>query len=254
MSSGTSTDTVGGLAMTNPDSIQDSNLPDDGESPDHDVAPSNDLKQLVIDYMRRKFAGEDVTVESVCARYAHLQPELEEHLRRAQQIVEADKSGLLSFADGSATTGPDDPTAGLRFRCPHCQQAVELVVATNKYECRNCGSHINVLRDVDSVVPPSIAQEIEHFQFESILGVGDFGTVWKAHDCELDGRKSRYKIPRMGHLDRQHEELFLREARVAAQLKHPNIVSVHEVGRVNDTLYIVSDLVDGAAPIQVAQG
>jgi formylglycine-generating enzyme required for sulfatase activity len=39
--------------------------------------------------------------------------------------------------------------------------------------------------------------------------------------------------------------MFLREARAAAQLKHPNIVSIHEVGRDGDRVYIVSDLVRG---------
>src|SRR5262249_4004380 len=41
------------------------------------------------------------------------------------------------------------------------------------------------------------------------------------------------------------QEKFFREARAAAQLRHPNIVSVYEVGREGDTVYIVSDLVQG---------
>ena len=47
-------------------------------------------------------------------------------------------------------------------------------------------------------------------------------------------------------LDSRESELFLREARAAAQLKHPGIVTVHEVGREEDTVYIVSDFIDGA--------
>jgi tetratricopeptide (TPR) repeat protein len=41
------------------------------------------------------------------------------------------------------------------------------------------------------------------------------------------------------------QEKFFREARAAAQLRHPNIVSVHEVGRDGDSIYIVSDFVRG---------
>ena len=53
------------------------------------------------------------------------------------------------------------------------------------------------------------------------------------------------KIPRKGQLDPAETEQFLREARAAAQLRHPSIVSVHEVGREADTVFIVSDYVEG---------
>ena len=48
------------------------------------------------------------------------------------------------------------------------------------------------------------------------------------------------------------EQVFFREARAAAQLKHPDIVSVHEVGRDEDTVYIVSDFVEGATLSRMA--
>ena len=60
-------------------------------------------------------------------------------------------------------------------------------------------------------------------------------------DTELD-RTVAVKIPRQEQLSRDDVEMFLREARAAAQLHHPNIVSVHEVGRDGDTVFIVSDL------------
>ena len=55
------------------------------------------------------------------------------------------------------------------------------------------------------------------------------------------------KIPRNTHLDESQTALFLRDARAAAQLKHPNIVSVHEVGTQDGTIYIVSDFIQGAS-------
>ena len=54
------------------------------------------------------------------------------------------------------------------------------------------------------------------------------------------------KIPRKGQLTPAEAEQFLREAHAAAHLTHANIVAVHEVGREQDTVYIVSDLVHGA--------
>ena len=53
------------------------------------------------------------------------------------------------------------------------------------------------------------------------------------------------KIPRKGVLSANEAELFLRDARSAAQLKHPNIVGVHEVGREGETIYIVTDYIAG---------
>ena len=49
-------------------------------------------------------------------------------------------------------------------------------------------------------------------------------------------------------------ESFLREARAAGQLRHPNVVSVHEVGKDGDTLYIVTDYVEGATLQQWLKG
>ena len=84
-------------------------------------------------------------------------------------------------------------------------------------------------------------------QFELIekLGMGAFGSVWKSKDAELD-RTVAIKIPRKDQLSQRESEFFLRDARAAAQLKHPNIVSVHEVGRQGDSIYIAMDYIEGA--------
>src|SRR5262249_39611806 len=65
-------------------------------------------------------------------------------------------------------------------------------------------------------------------------------------DKTLD-RTVAVKIPRKGQLSAAETEQFLREARAAAQLGHPHIVGVHEVGRADDTVYIVSDFISGAS-------
>jgi tetratricopeptide (TPR) repeat protein len=68
--------------------------------------------------------------------------------------------------------------------------------------------------------------------------------VWKARDLQLD-RLVAVKIPHKGRLNLTEIEKFLREARAAAQLHHPNIVSVHEVGLADEFVYIVSDFIEG---------
>jgi serine/threonine-protein kinase len=78
-----------------------------------------------------------------------------------------------------------------------------------------------------------------------MVGSGSFGSVYKARDIELD-RWVAVKVPRAGSFGSgQERDRFLREARSAAQLRHPGIVSVHEVGEHDGLPFLVSDFVDG---------
>ncbi len=85
---------------------------------------------------------------------------------------------------------------------------------------------------------------IAHFKLSKQLGQGGFGAVWLARDTELE-RDVAIKIPRGSRLKPEEQERFLREARAVAQLKHPNIVNVHEVGKEGDLVYVVSDYIEG---------
>ncbi|HZZ26873.1 MAG TPA: protein kinase [Pirellulales bacterium] len=111
--------------------------------------------------------------------------------------------------------------------------------------CPACGSNFS-LAGVDATGPyrPGV-RVLGHFELLEQVGLGQFGAVWKARDTQLQ-RTVAVKIPRQKDLDPQQTEAFLRDARAAAQLKHPRIAGVHEVGRENDTVYIVTDFIDGA--------
>ena len=106
------------------------------------------------------------------------------------------------------------------------------------------GNNFSLIDDTQATWTADTVTTVGRFELIKRLGAGSFGTVWKARDTELD-RPVAVKIPRQGQLNIPETEMFLREARAAAQLKHPNIVSVHEVGRDGDSVYIVSDLVRG---------
>jgi len=135
----------------------------------------------------------------------------------------------------------------MQIRCPHCHQPIELVDddPSGDMTCESCGSGFNLASDGETVADDgSHSKTIAHFTLVDRLGQGAFGSVWKALDTELD-RTVAIKIPRKDQLDSAEAEQFLREARAAAQLRHPNIVPVHEVGREDGTLYIVSDFIEG---------
>jgi serine/threonine protein kinase len=132
----------------------------------------------------------------------------------------------------------------MHVRCPHCRNAIEIVGADDLTDvtCPSCGSSFNLVPQTESYAFST--QTIGHFQLLDTLGSGAFGTVYKAKDMQLD-RFVAVKIPRQDQVDSANVEMFLREARAAAQLKHPGIVAVHEVGREDGRLYIVSDYIQG---------
>ncbi len=87
---------------------------------------------------------------------------------------------------------------------------------------------------------------VGRFELQEELGVGAFGYVFRARDVELD-RIVALKIQRAGHFAGDEEaERFLREARSAAALTHPAIVSLFDTGRTEDGVcFLVTEYVEG---------
>ena len=135
----------------------------------------------------------------------------------------------------------------MHIRCPHCHGPIEVVDDDLIAEvlCSSCGSKFSLISDDATSTYLPHGRTVAHFELIEQLGVGAAGAVWKAKDSELD-RLVAIKLPRNEDLSPNERELFLREARAAAQLSHPAIVSVYEVGREGDRVYIVSEYIAGA--------
>jgi WD40 repeat protein len=135
----------------------------------------------------------------------------------------------------------------MHILCPHCHNPIEVVKLTPRQEiaCPSCGSSFRLETDSTTGWELGPGQRIGKFELLDTVGSGAFGTVYKAHDPELD-RTVAIKVPRAGNLPGPQElDRFLREARSAAQLRHPAVVSVHEVGQAGGVPYLVSDFVEG---------
>ncbi|GEM_PF-2837452 len=93
---------------------------------------------------------------------------------------------------------------------------------------------------------PKIGMVVEGFRLDSVLGKGGMGTVYKATQLRLK-RPVALKVLPPGYAMRGRKRLerFLREAQVAAQLSHPNIVQVFDAGEHEHLFYIAMELVEG---------
>ena len=100
----------------------------------------------------------------------------------------------------------------------------------------------------DDKTDPLVGTRLNGFKILSRIGSGGFGVVYRAFDTNLERSVALKMLPPRiakagpGLLDR-----FLREARSAAKLAHPNIVTIHQICPHGDTFYIVMELVDGGA-------
>lgn len=93
--------------------------------------------------------------------------------------------------------------------------------------------------------PQEIADNVGRYQIREVLGRGAMATVYKAYDPSID-RTLAIKIL---HPDlcvkEEYRNRFLREAKAAGILSHPNIVTIFDVGEVDGRPYIAMELIEG---------
>ncbi|MBI3267408.1 MAG: protein kinase [Planctomycetes bacterium] len=83
------------------------------------------------------------------------------------------------------------------------------------------------------------------YRLLSVLGVGGMGVVWKAWDSQLQRLVALKQVRRDVGSGNDGAERFLREARLAAGLRHPNVIAVHDVGTIDGKDYLTMDYIEG---------
>jgi hypothetical protein len=208
------------------------------------------LRELIaLDVAYRRRAGEDPRPEEYRQRFPHLDPGW------MATGFRPGPAGNRSGAPGPAAAPVWQPAAARlqRIRCPHCHNPIQLVdEQPEEVLCPGCGSTFRV-RDARLTETVSPTRPLGKFQLLDRVGMGAFGAVWRARDTVLD-RIVALKIPHTGLLTREEDlERFYREARAAAQLRHPGIVSLHEVVTLDGLPVLVTEFITGAPLRELVQ-
>ena len=83
------------------------------------------------------------------------------------------------------------------------------------------------------------------YEIQSLIGAGGMGEVYRAHDSRLNRTVAIKILPASFSSDRDRLQRFAQEARAAAALNHPNILSIFDIGEEQGAPYVVSELLEG---------
>ncbi|HEY1401256.1 MAG TPA: protein kinase [Terriglobales bacterium] len=83
------------------------------------------------------------------------------------------------------------------------------------------------------------------YEIQASIGAGGMGEVYRAHDARLDRTVAIKVLPASFSADRDRLQRFAQEARAAAALNHPNILSIFDIGDQQGAPYVVSELLEG---------
>ena len=83
------------------------------------------------------------------------------------------------------------------------------------------------------------------YEIQSLVGAGGMGEVYRAKDARLDRTVAIKILPASFSADPDRMQRFAQEARAAAALNHPNILSIFDIGEEKGSPYVVSELLEG---------
>jgi serine/threonine protein kinase len=134
---------------------------------------------------------------------------------------------VLAFVDGTLAPARVDEVKQHILGCETCR---ELIAEVAKAQFRS--DHLLA------------GATVGRYEIRRVVGSGGMGVVYEAHDPTLN-RRVALKVIKSRITDERGDQHLLREAEAQAQLQHPNVVAVYDVGTFDDQIFVAMELVDG---------
>ena len=156
-------------------------------------------------------------------------------------------------ASSTRTVGPDCPDDRLLVRFAHggvTGEALEQLEA-HLDACSGCRTLVAAVAAGSAPARPgpdapvlSAGQRLGRYEVERLIGAGGMGVLYLARDTKLD-RRVAVKLMRPHFADEVGRARLLREAQAMAQLSHPNVVNVFDLGEVDERVFVAMEYVEG---------
>lgn len=195
------------------------------------------VNQLIADFISRRNAGEQLSIEEFVAEHPEHTDELKRQFANDSALKafkEPDKTDVAETIVGSGNAG------GISAEDATAQTVVggSDTSVTQSHQQRNTGSTTSI----------EIPENFGRYAIQKVLGQGAMGAVYLAKDTQLD-RDVALKIPKFGDENGvDDEELlarFYREARASATIRSLNICPVYDVGEIDGQHYITMAFIKG---------
>ena len=173
---------------------------------------------------------------------SHCQKKLRIDERFLDKAIRCPSCNGVFKVESVAFASPSDPVASQEALVTQSQPNEALTDPPNLFEQIEVSQESLNSRQANDSHSPAI-KSIGRYEIEMELGRGAFGTVFAAHDPVLK-RNVAIKLPHDSLKSDEYEKV-LQEARAAARLRHPNIVSVFEVDSDEGRPFVVTELIDG---------
>jgi eukaryotic-like serine/threonine-protein kinase len=175
------------------------------------------VELLAAEFTHRQLNEPDISPEALVRRFQHLAPDLRQRCAQLARAAKGTRSGRPRQRDAAnaVTVSPAQAVAG-------------------------------VAAPADGPAA-SFPEKIGRYKAQRLLGQGGFGLVFLAYDEQLD-RRVAVKVPHARLVSRPEDaQAYLAEARTVANLDHPHIVPVYDIGGTDEfPCYVVSKFIEGA--------